>query len=71
MDNVVQFPKHRLWRGSKMVVCMTCLGVGDALPTHCPMVAMDSAQELLIKQRSADYVDGEWRWYGYVVREVK
>lgn len=77
--SVTLFPRHRLHRcmddcegcfvcEGGLSSCETCGGAEASLPTHCPQVAMDSMQQLLVQQGSADFKDGEWHyinpWYG-------
>lgn len=78
--SVILFPRHRLHNchgtdcegcfvcEGGLTSCETCGGAEASLPTHCPQVRMDSMQEMLVQQGSADFRDGCWHyinpWYG-------
>ena len=69
-NNVTMFPGHK-W----LVVgraCAACRGskTTRTMTTHCPQLPLDTTMRLAVQQGSADFKDGEWRYYGYTAREV-
>ena len=69
---VIKFPGHKRERCTEeacagcvvcnLYCCVTCGGAETDLPTHCPGTRMDSLMRTCVQDKTADYIDGAWKF---------